>query len=392
MVPGIHHIIRLLSCVGIFCTTAEAQPSLVSSQVILDQKIYRDVKVPGLYYYVPADYKLMTDTDGKPSFTLTEMRYTGTRSTGDAGISKFNNLLQFRVVADPSLQRKMTEIRTLLRNTNPAAELRPLPVRRFSSLLTFAGTSGEAAGDSLYLIKTSFSEATDEAAAGNNSYWNDRIINLRLNNNDAQLVESALRNHQSVMSFSYAMYTVFSERGLDDLTVSGNGEIARQVYEVFANEVKNQKDSALNLLMVKANAFVIAPDPDKWSSVIQKVDINEKVPAKYPLFDVYCYDFNNDLRPDLFAKKIEIKATSVNGSDIISGFTFKGSKPDIYAKSIRFIYAVRFDKPFYYRVTEINTDGEPRATGWLEKKEWSEILDITSPPDKIIPGADSDNQ
>ncbi|MBI5371978.1 MAG: hypothetical protein HZA79_08125 [Sphingobacteriales bacterium] len=392
MIPGIHHIIRLLSCVGIFYANAVAQPSLVSSQVILDQKIYRDVKLPGLFYYVPPDYKLMTDADGKPSFTLTQMRYTGTRSTGDAGIAKFNNLLQFRVVVDPSLQKKIADIRTLLRNTNPSAELRPLPVRRFSSLLSFAGTSGEAAADSLHLIKTSFSEAADEAAAANNSYWNDRIINLRLNNNDAQLVESAIKNHQSAMSFSYAMYAAFSERGLEDVTVSGNREIARQVYDLFANEIKNQKDSTLNVLMVKANAFVITADPDKWPSVIQKVDINEKIPAKYPLFDVYCYDFNNELRPDLFAKRIEIKATSVNGSDIVSGFSFKGSKPDIYAKSIRFVYAVRFDKPFYYRVTEINTDGELSTTGWVEKKEWSEILDITSPPDKIVPRSNPDNQ
>ena len=48
------------------------------------------------------------------------------------------------------------------------------------------------------------------------------------------------------------------------------------------------------------------------------------------------------------------------------------------------MYAVKFDKPFYYRVTEINNDGEKKMTEWVQKKEWSEILDITSSPDKVI--------
>src|SRR2546429_1166448 len=251
------HIISF--CMALACSLhMNAQPSLASSQLILDQKIYSDVKIPGLFYYVPADYKILVEANGKPSFTLTEMRYTGTRSAGDAGISKFNNHLQFHVVTDDSFQRKIADVKTILRQRLPSAELRPLPVRKFSSLLVFAGTSPTgSAVDSIYLIKTNFSEATDLTSVANNSYWNDRIINLRLSNNDAQLVESALRNHQSVISFSYAMYSVFSEKSLENVTVTGNREVAKRVYDFFASEIKNEKDSSLNILMVKANAFVI---------------------------------------------------------------------------------------------------------------------------------------
>lgn len=162
--------------------------------------------------------------------------------------------------------------------------------------------------------------------------------------------------------------------------------------DFFESEVKNQTDSALKITMVKADVVSLSVNVKDWPSVIQKVDINEKVPARYPLFDVYCYDFNNDLRPDLYVKKVEIKATSVNGSDVISVFSFKQSQPELYAKSIRFPYAVRFDKPFYYRVTEINADGDVAATEWKQKKEWNELLDITSPPDKVVVRAVTEDQ
>jgi len=81
---------------------------------------------------------------------------------------------------------------------------------------------------------------------------------------------------------------------------------------------------------------------------------------------------------------MEIKATSVNGKEITATLTFKQSQPEIYARSIRFGYAVRFDKPFYYRVSEINHDGDKVTTDWIQKEEWGALIDITSSPDKIV--------
>lgn len=379
------YIISLAFCMAVCGGSAKAQPVLSSVQVIQGHRVYRDMKQPVLFYYLPFDYKLVTAPDGKPEFSLLQMRYTGTRAGGDAGSAKYNNLLQFRVALDQQQQTKVADLKTALKQKYPGAELRSLPVRKFSSVLVFAGTTDSLAGDSLHIIRTNYTEATDENAGVNNSYWNDRVVTMRLNNFDAQLVETALRNHQSAMSFSYAIYTVFSEAATEDLAVTGDKKIRKEIMDFFENEVKNQNDSALQITMVKADVINLAVNVNDWPSAIQKVDINEKVPARYPLFDVYCYDFNNDLRPDLYLKKIEIKATSVNGSDVLSVFSFKQSQPELYAKSIRFPYAVRFDKPFYYRVTEINRDGDIVATAWKQKKEWNEILDITSPPDKIVP-------
>jgi hypothetical protein len=384
MFPVINHIARWCLCFAACIGTATAQPLLSSMQLVQDQRVYRDMKQSNLFYYMPFDYKLVTGIDGRPDFTLMQMRYTGTRATGDAGSAKYNNLLQFRVALDQQQQKKVTDLKAALKKMVPGSELRSLPVRKFSSVLVFAGTTDTAFHDSLHIIKTNYAEATDESAAVNNSYWSERVVTLRLNNFDAQMVESALRNRQSVMSFSYAIYTVFSEADAEDVTVYGNSGMRKEIKDFFENEVKNQTDSALRVTMIRADVISLAVNVNDWPGVIQKVDINEKVPARYPLFDVYCYDFNNALRPDLYSKKIEIKATSVNGSDVVAVFSFRQSQPELYAKSIRFPYAVRFDKPFYYRVTEVSADGEAMATEWKQKKEWSELLDITSPPDKVV--------
>jgi hypothetical protein len=366
---------------------AVAQPSFGSSFMMGDQKIFPDVKKTNLYYILPSDYKLATDAFGKPHFVMLQMRYNGMASTGDAGVNKYNNILQFRVTTDLQQQKKLADIKTALKKINAAADLRILPIGKFSSLLVFASSSNTGTtnpGDSLNFVKTSFTEATDENAAVNNSFWTERSISIRLSNMDAQLVESALKNGQSIISFSYAFYTIFAEKSDVSITVTGSSDFKKPIYDFFQDEIRNSPDSAKHLVLIKADAIPLAVDIQKWPALVQKIDINERMPAKYPLFDVYCYDFNQELRTDLYEKIIELKVSSVSGTDISTNYTFKESRPDVYAKSIRFPYAIRFDKPFYYRVTEINHDGDKNIGEWVRKTNWSELLDITSSPDKVV--------
>jgi hypothetical protein len=315
------------------------------------------------------------------------MRYTGTTATGDNGVSKYHNLVQFRVGIAPDHVRQMNYLKAVLKKMYPRAELRMMPVRKFSSLLVFAGTD-EA--DTAHLIQTGYAEPTDENAEVNNSYWNERVVSFRINNNDAQLVETALRNKQAAMSLSYAFYTNMNGGKNDDTSVYRDGRLDKDAKTFFRQQEHNDKDSTSTLAMVKADVIPIMVDVQRWPDAIQQTDINERIPAKYPLLDVYCYDFNNELRTDLYAKKVEVKAISVNGSEISTSFSFRQNKPDQYAKSIRFGYAIRLDKPYSYRVTEITNDGEMQAGEWTSRKEWSELLDITSPPDKVVQKKKSD--
>lgn len=84
-----------------------------------------------------------------------------------------------------------------------------MPVRKFSSILVFAASEINQPGDSMRVVKTGYAEPTDENADINNSYWNERIVTFRINNTDAQLVESALRNRQTAMSFPMLLFCFF---------------------------------------------------------------------------------------------------------------------------------------------------------------------------------------
>ena len=361
--------------------TLQAQPMSSSSLVVEGEKLYRDSKNNNLLYYLPPSYDLLYAADGKPPFTLIRMRYTGTVTTGDKGVNKYHNLVQFRVGIAPDHVRQINDLKAVLKRMYPRAELRMMPVRKFSSLLVFAGTDG---ADTAHLIQTGYAEPTDENAEVNNSYWNERVVSFRINNNDAQLVETALRNRQAAMSLSYAFYTNMNGSKNDDTSVYRDGRLDNTAKTFFRQQEDNDKDTSSLLAMVKADVIPIMVDVQRWPDAIQQTDINERIPAKYPLLDVYCYDFNNELRPDLYAKKVEIKAISVNGSEISTTFSFRQNKPDQYAKSIRFGYAIRLDKPYSFRITEITNDGDMQAGEWTSRKEWSELLDITSPPDKVV--------
>ena len=62
-----------------------------------------------------------------------------------------------------------------------------------------------------------------------------------------------------------------------------------------------------------------------------------------------------------------------------SGLRLKGSKavrssfrpgsvkkqPDLYARSLRFLFAVRLDRPYRYRVVTIYDDGQVHEPAWI---------------------------
>jgi len=377
------HIAFWGSATALFAVNAVAQPVFGSSFILNDQKIFPDKKKKNLYYYLPPGYKMLSETGGKPYFSLVKMRYTGTAATGDAGSVRYSNLLQFRVGIDKDQQKKITDVKAALRRQYPGSELQILPVRKFISLLVFAPASPEPGTDTVSLVTTGVAEASDENAAVSNSYWNERTVSVRLSNIDAQLLESALQTGRSLMSFAYAFYSAFAERPDLRTEVYGNPALRKEVKAKFDRDALTGPDTSLFLTPVKADAFPLTADITQWPSVIQEIDINERMPARYPLFDVYCYDFAQGLRADLWEKKIEIRATAVNGSDIQAGFSFRDDCPDIYARPIRFAYAVRFDRPFFYRVIEITHDGEKNTTDWIQKTTWSDLLDITTTPDKV---------
>lgn len=380
-------MILLGAGIALFVSAIAAQPVFGSSVMVNGQQLFPDKKRPQLYYYLPPAYQLLTDATGKPRLSLVKMRYAGSARTGNAGEIKYTNILQFRIGTGKEYPRRLADTRAALRKKNPAAQLQMLPVRKFISLLVFAPAAPDPGADTASLRDAGVSDPGEEEAAANNGYWNEKTVTIRLSNIDAQLVESALRSGMTLMSFSYAFYSVFADRADLHTEVFGQPRLRKEVQAVFGKDAITGSDTAQHLTLVRADAFPVEADFEKWPGVISEIDINERLPAQYPLFDVYCYDFAQGLRADLWEKKIEIRATGVNGSEIQTGYSFRDDRPEVFARPIRFPYAVRFDKPFYYRITEIDLNGNSMVTEWKEKTDWSALLDISSPPEKIIPKA-----
>ena len=366
----------LFNIAMLFAVMIQAQPKGVDIQTINGCKVYSDAKNDNVFYYDPFGYRLATDRNGKPVLSLLQMRHTGTVATGNSGNIKYRNILQFKIEMDQSANEQLQAVKKILQRTVPNAVLKPLPVARFESLLVYAPANN--ADSSLKLLTNGHTENGSETSPLNASYWTERNFSIRLSDADAQLIATALENKSTAVSMSYAFYTGFSSEGLSSFSATINGQLSPRVLDHFDSTLVKNDDTTIQTVLVKADAVPINADTGRWPEVIKKIDINEKLPPSYPLLDVYCYDFNNAVRNDLYSKKIEVRATSVNGTDIFTSLSFKETQPDVYAKSIRFAYAVRFDRPFYYRVTDFTKDGEMKTGDWKERREWTEMLDITS--------------
>ena len=99
------------------------------------------------------------------------------------------------------------------------------------------------------------------------------------------------------------------------------------------------------------------------------VYINEEIPASYAVIELKCYDFIEELRPDLYMKVVEVEATTMdNEKTTISETKFSRKQQDVYTKHIQFPYAIQMSAPMRYRITEISINGEKTIFNWKIKR------------------------
>jgi hypothetical protein len=103
---------------------------------------------------------------------------------------------------------------------------------------------------------------------------------------------------------------------------------------------------------------------------------------------VRCYDFRDELRPDLYAKQIDLEAERARGQTVRITLTFDVSRRDLSAISARFPYAVQMNRPFRYRVREIREDGTRIDGDWVSRESWADVIDITSRFPVLVPSGD----
>lgn len=377
-----HHPQLFLTLIIFFLTgIISAQPDMARKYVLDSFVVYRDTRVANLFYYLPGDLKIAADSEGRPDFRLLLMRYTGTRTYGDQGVQRFRNLLQMRVIHTCYSANNLKSIVQKLKTYATDPVLRPMPVKDLRAVLVCSLTGTEKNQEKTITEQEGyFSQENDNP--DRNEYWKERNFIIRLDNAAADILWNALQEQQTILSVGFVFYSDVFNSLKTDLNSYGNAGVTGALSEILRTENETEgADSLLDTRVIRAGAFEILIDLAKWPDLITKVDINEQIPPDYAAVDIYCYDFHNDLRPDLAQKKIEVEATGVGGEKVILRYTFRSDTPDIYAYDLKFPYAVKIDVPYRYRLTEISRSGTITRADWKTRQSWSGILDITSKPD-----------
>jgi hypothetical protein len=355
--------------------TARSEPDLRAARVIGPLTVCLDDARRGVAYFFPGDIILAVGDQGRPDLHLLQMRYIGTSVAGDRGAIIHRSVLSFRVrLAQPTAESLQAARKAL-----GVTDLRALPITRMETGLVYAPIGGADQTEKATALPSGHFEADSDAGLSNStSYWRERIYTLSPDDVASQIFWDTLQKGQLVMSLGYAFFAsgVGSEKPLTELTGSPElvAEMRRQLDTGAAGDSSKAADH-----LVRAGALPIEIDAQKWPDLLSKVDLNDSLPPEYAVLEVRCYDFNNALRPDLAAKQVEIEAEAIGGESTQISAIFDAGQPDLCVRNLRFQVAVRLDRPYRFRVTDVKWDGTTDVGPWTQRESWSQLLDVTSP-------------
>ncbi|MFZ2899973.1 MAG: hypothetical protein WA004_15205 [Saprospiraceae bacterium] len=370
--PLLYAAVFAIAILGV--TGLHAQPVLPSKREVAGLSIYRDMNNKNLYYYAPGKLRMATDKFGKPGFQLVQLRYTGTGASGDQGEKRFLNIVQVIIWMEQFEGSQLKAAQNQLGGQKII--LQPMPVRNIDAFLVMPmGDTGNC-----YISVGKAGGLEDADADG--GYWIEKVFTVRLENHEAQLLWDQVEKGRLAVSLAYAFYADAISDPEGSYKVSGDFKEVGELKEELDQLV--QPDSTPVLQAFSSGAFPIEVDPKVWPDLMRKVDINDEAPPAWGVLEVRCYDFSNDLRPDLGMKAIEIEASGVTDEPVrITGKRFLSSRPDQTCLQIKFPYAVKLSKPYRYRILEYTAEGERREFPWITRNSWAGVLDITTPHDQI---------
>lgn len=377
----------LVACaLALAAAPAAAQPDLRTPQPAGALTVFPDLRRASVFYYVPGEMVIAEGAGGRPDLTFLHVRYTGSAATGDRGKTFFRSVLTFRVRFAGPAPAELRDAKAALRRARGGAlELRPLPIRRLDAALVFASladASDSKPAPAPTVVSEGHFEPSDEpkapTPAADEGAWRERTYTVGMEPATAQMFSDALERGRVALSLGYALYAnaLAGADPIDEL--EGSPELVAALRQRAPEPPPGADADRPQPQLVRAGAIAITADARRWPDLVRRLDINESVPPGYAALDVYCYDFNNELRPDLYEKQVEIEAQSVTGRPVRRLVAFQRDQADLYARTLSFSVAVRLDRPYRYRLVEVLPDGTSRPGAWQEGRSWTQILDVTS--------------
>ncbi|HLT71664.1 MAG TPA: hypothetical protein VKZ75_03400 [Cyclobacteriaceae bacterium] len=371
--------IRLLCCAILLLAfhLCQAQPMARDQRQIMDVGVFPDFHDNSVFYYAPGELSLAYEPGGKPKFQLLEMRYTGSAATGNSGEKRFMNVVQFTVTMEQISAEKLEVLKQRLGGVD--IKLRPVPIRSIEAILV--APVGDPNASTAYTRvghNGSFQAGSHEGAPRGDGYWTERTFTVKLENHEAQLLWDQVDQGHLALSLAYSFYA--------DIIPGTRGAIEVGGDKSYTDSMESRSDEMLvtdtiaTVQAIRADAFPVRVDTQKWPDILKKIDLNEGIPPAYAALEVRCYDFSDDLRPDLAIKSVEIQATGVGGTAVVlPPQKFFRSQPDLNGLQIHFPYAVKLTEPFRYRVIEYTLEGTRGESPWITSDSWAGVLDITTP-------------
>ena len=313
-------------CIFILASSALAAPDLEMFRDIDGVRVYRDHKKKSIWYTTPAPPTLEKKEDGTPSFSFDIYRYMGAKGTGDSGKFRIRSVLRLGVTREHDA-KKNTKIKKVLKSSfGGTVRLRSMPVSSASGKLLFADTN------------MTWSQG---------ARWGKKNLVLLLGDNMAQTLWDAVEAGQTLIS-------VVIEEHLPGIKIKDGKEEETETVVSWTLPIE---------LNMKAY-------PDNFS----KIELGGRMTHGYTGIDVFCYDFLEELEPDLYAKMVEV-AIPTTGRPLVKEIIFKEDSD--YRTRIDFELAKDLDKPYRIRITKIFKDGSKEQMPW-QTKTGESLLDITA--------------
>jgi hypothetical protein len=136
------------------------------------------------------------------------------------------------------------------------------------------------------------------------------------------------------------------------------------------------------LRTVAVDGVSVAIDGARYPARLVRAELGGTAPKEYAWLQVLCFDFEEQLRPDLYSKSVEIEASGVTGAVLRRSIRFRADNPAASIALFKFDAAVNLKKTYRYRIVTVAKNGRQTTGAWRTGNAWPVALDITSPPDE----------
>jgi hypothetical protein len=309
----------------LFAAALWADPRLDDYRDVEGVRLYRDHLRSDTWYLQPAE-PVLAEREGRRDFSFDVYRYLGRKGSGDQGAYWLRGIMTIGIARKRD-EWELRRIREALQREGVRDPvLRSLPVT-------------EAVLD--------FAVADQHLQRRSGGRWSDQAVTIVLDPVMTQLLIAALEEGQGQISL-------------------GASETVRGVLP----EGKEWREANTTL----ASALAISIPPEAAPEHLHRFDLGARMRRGYGTIDVFCFDFVEDLEPELYSKIVEV-AIPTAGRPLVEKIAFDARSD--YRGTVKFRLSKEREQPYRYRITRIGRDGSTHVGEWI-KREGEQMLDVTN--------------